>query len=126
MEVEPFKVYLWSSIRHTPGLHRQRPWHLTKPQQGLCHHQHETANLRKGYTEAYRLHGCSKPLYITPRQKETTVLQTPQGLRMFFLVGGGRYSFRVAQVVSNKASDHDGTMARQNSPDLHRRYFSRR
>ena len=45
-------------------------------------------------------------------EKGTTFLQTSQGLRALFLVGRGRHSFRAAQVVPNKASDHDGAMAR--------------
>ena len=56
------------------------PWHRIQPRQGLRHHQHETSDLRKGHIEAYRLHGCSQPLYITPRRKGTTILQTTQGL----------------------------------------------
>ena len=66
--------------------------------------------MRHGYTEAYRLHGCFKPLHFTPRRKRATVLQTPQGLRALFLVEGGRHSLRAAQVVPNKASNHDGAM----------------
>ena len=54
MEVEPFKVHLWSSIRHTPKLHHKRPRYRTQPQQDLHHYQYETDNLRKGYTEAQR------------------------------------------------------------------------
>ena len=30
--------------------------------------------------EAHRVHGCSQLLYITPRRKGTTILQTTQGL----------------------------------------------
>ena len=74
MDVEPFKVHLWSSIRHTPGLHRQRLRYRTQPRQGLCHHQHEMDNMRKGYTEAHRVHGCSQPLYIVPWPKGSTTL----------------------------------------------------
>ena len=58
-------------------------------------------------------------------RKGTTILQTPQGLRVLFLVRGGRHSFRAAQVIPNKASDHDGATARQNSTNLHRRHFPR-
>ena len=61
MEVEPFKVHLWSSIRYPARLHRQRSGHRTKPRQSLRHHQHETADVRQGYTKAHRLHGCIKP-----------------------------------------------------------------
>ena len=40
-------------------LHRQCPRYRTQPQQGLRHHQHETAYLHKGYIEARRVHGYS-------------------------------------------------------------------
>ena len=73
-----------------------------------------------------KLTGCFKPLRIAPRRKRATVLQTPQGLRALLLVERGRYNFRVAQGVPNKAFDHDGAMTRRNSPNIHRRYFSRR
>ena len=43
------------------------PWHRVQPRQGLRHPQHEMTNMRQGYTEAYRLHGCFKSLHIAPR-----------------------------------------------------------
>ena len=124
MEVEPFKVHLWSSIQHTPRQHHQLPQYRTQPQQGLCHYQYEMANLRKGYTETHRVHGCSQPLYMTPRWKGTTTLQTTEGLWVLFLVRGGWYSLGAAQVVSNEAFDHDGASTRRNSTYLYRRHFS--